>query len=124
MVIGVQNFLRFLSEHWVAIVIDVCIAVFFVKRVIAFLRTTKEEKIDIAKTQIRSIVLKLVADAEEDYAEWNKSGSIKRAQVIQQIFDSYPVLERVVNQQEIIHWIDGVINDALNEMRQSVAENE
>ena len=124
MVIGVQNFLRFLGEHWVAIVIDVCIAVFFVKRVIAFLRTTKEEKIDIAKTQIRSIVLKLVADAEEDYAEWNKSGSIKRAQVIQQIFDSYPVLERVVNQQEIIHWIDGVINDALNEMRQSVAENE
>lgn len=69
-------------------------------------------------------MLKLITDAEVDYESWNKAGSIKRSQVIKQIFTDYPILAKVTDQQTVIEWIDKTINDALKELRKIVAENQ
>ena len=82
-----------------------------------------EEKIEIAKTQIKEIILKMISDAEVDYEEWNKAGSIKRSQVINEIFEKYPILSKVTNQSQIIDWIDQTIDESLKILREIVSNN-
>ena len=67
--------------------------------------------------------MKLITDAEIDYNDWAKSGSIKRAQVIQKIYADYPILAKVTDQETLIAWIDAEINNSLKELRKIVAEN-
>ena len=82
-----------------------------------------EERIDVIKTQIRETMLKMISDAEMDYEDWNKAGSIKRAQVVQEIFSKYKLLEKVVSQEELISWIDQEIDASLKTLREIVKEN-
>ena len=82
------------------------------------------EKIQKQNKQIKEVILKLISDAEVDYEDWNKAGSIKRAQVIQKIFTDYPVLSKVANQEELIKWIDTMIDESLKELRKIVAQNQ
>ena len=66
----------------------------------------------------------MISKAETDWAEWEKTGSIKRSQVIAQIFKDYPILSKVTDQDELIAWIDGLINEALKEMREILRKKE
>ena len=66
--------------------------------------------------------MKLVSDAETDYKDWKKAGSIKRVQVIQKIFADYPILSKVANQDELIKWIDDNIDEALRELHKVVTQ--
>ena len=68
-------------------------------------------------------MLKLITDAEVDYEEWNKAGSIKRSQVIGQIYKEYPILSKIVNQSELIEWIDNEINISLKTLREIIKQN-
>ena len=36
----------------------------------------------------------------------------------------YPILAKVTNQKELVAWIDGIIDEALETMREIFAENE
>ena len=128
---AIQKFMNFIMENWTAIfaVIVICIAVY--QQVQVFLRKSKEEQqaiimeqIEIAKEQVREIMLKLVTEAEKDYREWIKAGEIKRAQVIDAVFEKYPILLMVTNQQELIQWMDDTIDEALKKMRKIFEENE
>ena len=67
-------------------------------------------------------MLKYVTDAEEDYANWVKAGEIKRSQVISQIYADYPILSKIVAQDDLIAWIDQTIDDALKTMRKIIEE--
>ena len=60
----------------------------------------------------------------EDYKEWEKAGSIKRAQVIQKIYTEYPILAKVADQAEVVKFIDDAINTSLKELRKIVTENQ
>ena len=42
---------------------------------------------------------------------------MKRAQVIEKIFETYPILSKVTNQEELIKWIDEVIDESLDTMK-------
>ena len=95
-----------------------------IQKVRSYFSKSNAEKIEVAKKQISQIVLKLITDAEIDYTEWTKAGSIKRAQVIQKIFTDYPVLSKVANQEELIKWIDTMIDESLKELRKIVAQNQ
>ena len=128
---SIQKFMDFMVENWTAIfaLIVICIAGY--QQVRAFLRKSKEEQeaiileqIEIAKEQVREIMLKLVTEAEKDYREWIKAGEIKRAQVIDAVFEKYPILLLVTNQAELIEWMDDVIDEALKKMRKIFEENE
>lgn len=121
---GIQNFLMLVNEHWTEIIVIIGLALVLYKRVKGYLGKTTEEKIEIAKVQIKETVLRLVTDAEIDYKEWVKAGAVKRAQVVEEIFLMYPILAKVTNQKELVAWIDDIIDEALETMREIFAENE
>lgn len=120
---GIKNFLELIEANWTVIVVIIGLAIGIAKKVKDYLGKSNEEKIEIAKQQIQEIILKLISDAEVDYEEWKKAGSIKRSQVIEEIFIEYPILSKAVDQEELIKWIDYIIDEALVTLREIVAEN-
>lgn len=128
---SVQKFMDFIVENWTMICAVIVIGIAVYEYVQNFLKKSKEEQeaiirqqIEIAKEQVREIMLKLVTEAEKDYREWIKAGEIKRAQVIDAIFEKYPILLMVTNQAELIAWMDETIDEALKKMRKIFEENE
>lgn len=120
---GIRNFLMFVNEHWTEIVVIAGLGLAIWKKAEAYLKKTDEEKIQIAKDQLRETILKFVTKAEVDYDDWVKAGAVKRAQVIDEIFAKYPILNRVTNQESLISEIDTMIDEALNELREILSKN-
>lgn len=132
---GVYNFLNFLNENWTMICSIVVMVLAIVKKTVEFFNKSKEEReaiaqaeiekqVNIAKAQINEIMLRLVTEAEQDYRLWLSAGSIKRAQVINEVFEMYPILSQVTNQEEIIKFIDDAINNSLKTMRKIFEQNQ
>ena len=119
---GIKNFIQFINDNWTAIIVIISVIIAIVQKVRNYFAKSKDERINIAKAQIQEIVLKLVSDAETDYKDWNKAGSINRVQVIQKIFADYPILSKVANQDELIKWIDDNIDEALRELHKVVTQ--
>lgn len=115
---GIQNLLQFINDNWTSIIIIIGLAISIAKKIHDYSKKTSEEKIEIAKQQISETILKMVTDAEEDYYQWVSAGSVKRSQVIEEIFMKYPVLSKVTDQKELISWIDMTIDNALKTMRE------
>ena len=109
----VKNLMMCLSNNLVQILVCIGLIAIITNQVYKFLSKSKEEKIEIVKAQIKNILLKLVADAEMQYLDVSKAGAIKRAKVIKEIFDQYPILSKVVNQEKLIAWLDEEIDNAL-----------
>lgn len=119
---GIQNVLEYINNNWTAIVIILGLATAVIKKTKDFFSKSEDEKIAIAKKQINEVMLKLITDAETDYLTWVEAGAVKRSQVINQIFEMYPILSKVANQEELIAWIDYVIDDSLETMREIFAK--
>jgi len=121
---GIQNFLMLIYQNWITILVCVGLVVGIIKRTIWFMAKTDDEKIEIAKTQITQTMLKMVCKAEIDYDSWNSAGAIKRSQVIAEIFDKYPILGKVIEQDEVIAWLDEQIDESLKILKGVVEHNE
>ena len=122
MIDGLKNFLTLINENWTTILVIVGLIIGIYQKIKKFLKDTDEAKIEFAKQQISNVVLKMITDAENDYQQYAKAGEIKRSQVIKQIFDDYPVLERVVDQGALIALIDAEIDNALKTLREVIKE--
>lgn len=120
---GIRNLLSFLNENWTIILVCVGLIVSIVRKTMDYFSKSDEERVEIAKKQIREAMLKMIADAEADYAEFASAGSIKRSQVIEKIFADYPVLSKVVDQEELVKWIDEEIDNALIVLREIIEKN-
>lgn len=120
---SVKNFLQFVYDNWMDIFVCVALIIGIIQKTKSYLSKSKEERVEIAKTQIKEIMLKLITQAEIDYNDWNQAGSIKRSQVIQQIFNEYPILSKVTNQKEIIRWIESEIEYSLNTLDSIIANS-
>lgn len=120
---GIRNFLEFVNENWTSIAVVLGLVIAIVKKIIKYFSKSDEEKIAIAKKQIKETMLKLITDAEQDYEEWKQAGSIKRAQVIDELFANYPILSKVTNQEDLIKWIDDTIDESLVTLRGIVTSN-
>lgn len=120
---GLQNFLQLINNNWTTIIVIIGLALAIFKKAKSYFSKSDDEKIAIAKKQITETMLKMITDAEVDYEDWNKAGSIKRSQVIKEIFKEYPVLSKVTNQEEIIQFIDDAIDNSLKELRKTIEEN-
>ena len=121
---GIQNFLMVINDNWTMIIVIAGLVLALAQKVKDFLSKTDEEKIMIAKTQIKETMLKLITEAECDYREWVSAGSIKRSQVIEKIFNMYPVLSKVTDQESLIKWLDETIDESLETMREIFEKNE
>lgn len=125
---SIFNLLEFLNENW-SMILAILVLLFAlymkIKAVVTKWREmTEEEKqkeieaqIKKAKQAIANYILSLVATAEVD---WTGSGlgPIKRAQVIEKIYKEYPVLLEVVDQEELLLFIDENIDLALETVRE------
>ena len=89
---GIYNFLAFVNDNWTMITAIIVLVLAIFKKINHFLSKSREERVEIAKAQIKEVMLRLVTEAECDYKEWVKSGEIKRAQVIDEVFSMYPIL--------------------------------
>lgn len=117
---GIMNFLKFINDNWTMIIIIIGLIISLYMKIKNYLKLSNEEKVALAKEQIRDIMLSLVSKAELDWSEYKKSGSIKRSQVIDAIYAQYPILREVVDQEELLAWIDRVIDEALEEMHKII----
>lgn len=120
---GIKNFLQLINDNWTLILVIIGLCLSLGKKIKNYIALSEEQKIEIAKEQLREMILKLVADAEEDYLEFKQAGSIKRSQVISQIFAEFPVLSKVMEQEELIKFIDNEIDNALVTLREVIENN-
>lgn len=120
---AIQNFLQLVNDNWTVIIVIVALLISIGKKAKEFFSKSDDEKIAIAKKQVQETMLKLITDAEIDWQDYKKAGSVKRAQVIEEIFEKYPVLSKVTDQEALIAWIDETIDDALKTMREVFTEN-
>ena len=121
---GLQNFLEFINNNYVSILVCIGLIVSIFQRVKNYLGKSDEEKIEIAKKQIQETMLKMISDAEVDYEAWNQAGSIKRSQVIREVYEKYPILSKAIDQEDMIAWIDSEIDNSLKTLRKIVKENQ
>lgn len=120
---GLKNFLMFVYLHYVEIMVCIGLAIGIYHKIRSFLDKSRDEQIAIAKKQIKEIMLKMVSEAEVDYDEWNKAGSIKRSQVIKKIFELYPILSKAIDQQDVVNWIDYQIDSSLETLAEVIKAN-
>jgi len=120
---GVKNFLQMINDNWTTILVIAGLVVAIVKKTKDWMAKSEEEKIAIAKEQISNTVLKLITSAELEFGDWSKAGSIKRSQVIDEIYTKYPILSKVADQDELITFIDEAIDNALKTLRDVVEQN-
>lgn len=121
---GIKNFLSLINDNWTTILVIVGLDLALWKKIESYSKLSTDNKIEIAKKQISENILKLITQAEKDYAEWEKAGSIKRSEVISEIYKEYPILAKVVNQEELVKWIDEQIDNALPTLREIIKQNE
>lgn len=121
---GIKNFLSLINDNWTTILVIIGLALALWKKFKSYSKLSTDKKIEIAKKQISENILKLITQAEKDYAEWEKAGSIKRSEVISEIYKEYPILAKVVNQEELVKWIDEQIDNALPTLRDIIKQNE
>ena len=121
--IGLKNFLELINQNWTLITVIIGLGVLAFKKVKNYLSLSEQEKIDLAIGRIRVVALKMVTDAEFTYEDWIKAGAIKRSEVINEIFEKYPILNNVTDQESLIETLDDIIDEALVEMRKIIEEN-
>lgn len=120
---GIVNFLMFINDNWVSIVVLVGVVIGIVQKVITFLKTNQDKKVEVAKAQAKETILHMVEQAETEYSAWNKAGQIKRSEVVGKIYKEYPVLSKVIDQEKMIAWIDETIDSSLVTLREVLKEN-
>lgn len=120
---GIKNFLMFVYSNWTTILVCAGLIVGIVKKSKDYFSKSTDEKVEIAKAQISETMLDFISIAELDWEDWKKAGSIKRSQVISDIYKEYPILSKVVNQKELIKWIDDEIDNSLDTLREVIKNN-
>jgi hypothetical protein len=127
---GIMNFLAYLNSNWTTILAIVALLFALYMKIKSaidnWLKMTDkerqretEEQIKKAKQAIANYILSLVAQAEVDWAD-HGLGQIKRAQVIEKIYKEYPILLEVVDQRELMQFIDDHIDNALEIVREKL----
>lgn len=120
---GLKNFLELINQNWTLITVIIGLGILIYKKIKSYLSLSEQEKVDLALKQIRITALKMVTDAELSWEDYKKSGAIKRAEVIEEIFEKYPILEKATDQETLIETLDNIIDEALVEMRKVIEEN-
>lgn len=112
--VGINNFVTDIYENWTLIIVTIGMIVWMFNKFKNYMAKSDAEKVNMAWDALRKEMLSLVSKSE---VEWgSKTGQIKRSEVIGKIFDKYPILKTVTNEEEVIAKIDDMIKEALKEM--------
>ena len=113
---SIVNLLQFLNNNWSMIIIIIGLGLTLYKKIKSYLKLSTQQKIDVAWQQIEEVIMKLVSDAELDWKDFSKAGQIKRSAVIEKIYKDYPILNKIMDQDEVLKKIDELIDEALKEV--------
>ena len=130
---SITNLLIWLNENWATLVTIIILLIGLVNRIYKFYNEwqtkTEAEKqaeienaIKVAKVAIAEQILIYVSDAEVNWQTWVKMGEIKRAEVINKLYLDYPILLQVVDQNELLDYIDNLIDKALETVREKIRD--
>lgn len=129
---GLQNFLELLQNNWptISTIIILILGLYLrVKKLIMDWqsKTAEEqekelqEEIEKAKKAIAEYILSLVSRAEIAYKEEGSGlGQIKRAEIFEKIYDMFPILIYVADQEDFIAYVDEQIDEALEVVREKI----
>lgn len=119
---SIKIFINFIADNWTFIITVLsCLYLGYV-RLKKWNALSEEEKIDTALKILREQMLSYVTEAEKDFG--SGTGTVKRSEVIKKIYKDYPILNKVVNQENLIKTLDEYINDSLVELRKLLEDNE
>ncbi len=129
---GIKNFLQIINDNWATIVAIAGLAYAIYRKANATIKNWKskneaEKEAEIAK-QIAAAkkilgeqILKLVSKAELEWqSDTCKLGPIRRAEVIEKIYAQYPILLNAADQDEMLTFIDELIDKALVVVRETI----
>ena len=140
---GIIKLLQWLTNNWASVVTIIILIIGLVARTRKFITDwnskTIEEKekaekeafdkaVAYALGALNDYILILVSKAEIDWkSQEGKLGQTKRAQVIKEIYEKYPVLEQVEDKNDLLRYIDDLIDKSLEivreELRKKSSEN-
>lgn len=120
---GIQNFLQIVNDNWTTIIIIIALINTLYIKIRNYIAMSDSDKIEAIKVCIKETILEKVTNAEIEYEDWTSAGAIKRAQVINEIFEAYPVLYKITDQESLIAWMDKTIDEALVTMRDIIEKN-
>ena len=121
---GISRFLQMVNDQWVTICVIIGLIFSLYLKIKDYMSKTTEERLEIAKAQIKQTILKLITSAEIDFKDWNEAGQLKRAQTIQTIYQMFPIVSKVADQESIVAFIDEQIDESLKTLRKIVKEND
>ena len=110
------NMLEFVNNNWGLFMILLALIFSIYVKVKGFIKLTPEQKIDIAKKAIKENILAYISDSEKTWLDYKKTGQVKRSEVISKIYNDYPILKEYTNQEELIEFIDSLIDESLPEV--------
>ena len=120
---GIKNTLIIIEENWTNILIVLSCLFAIYRKVKKYINMNNEEK-DKEKEEIKeetlkivkTVLLKLMSEAEIEWNDFEKSGSIKRSQVIKELYNEFPILKEFTDQDKLLEIIDNMINEEKSKM--------
>lgn len=121
---AIKNTITLIQENWTNILIVISFVIVAAKKVIEYIKMSKEERVEAALKIIKSELLKIMADAEIEWEEYKKSGEIKKSQVITEIYNKFPFLKDYIDQDELIQRITEMIDEEKEKMDKIINNND
>lgn len=121
---AIKNTITLIQENWTNILIVISFVIVAAKKVIEYIKMSKEERVEAALKIIKSELLKIMADAEIEWEEYKKSGEIKKSQVITEIYNKFPFLKDYIDQDELIKRITEMIDEEKEKMDKIINNND
>lgn len=120
---GIKNTLIIIEENWTNILIVLSCLFAIYRKVKKYINMNNEEK-DKEKEElkeetlkiVKTVLLKLMSEAEIEWNDFEKSGSIKRSQVIKELYNEFPILKEFTNQDKLLEIIDNMIKEEKSKM--------
>lgn len=127
---GLQHFLEQLNNNWPTISICIVLILGIYAKVKKFYqdwqKKTEEEKqvefdraVEEARKALANFILGYVSEAEIHWKEQGM-GEIKRSEVLARVYQQYPILASVADQDKLIGYIDLLIDEALKTVREKI----
>jgi hypothetical protein len=118
---GIKNIIDFIVNNWTYITLLISLLYLAYHKIKEFRKLSDEQKVEAAITIIREIIRKNVMTAEIQWEDFAKTGSIKRAQVISEVYETFPFLKDIYDQKTLIEEMDNIIDEALVDVRKIVS---
>lgn len=107
--------LTFIKDNWTLIVTVIGLVIAIAVKVKNYIKLSKQEKIDLALVNLKSVALALVTELAEKYDE----NMVKRSAFFKYVVENYPSLAD--NLEDLVDSIDDIIDNALEVLKKQEA---